>query len=460
MDPLFIAGIAVTLCSIVGLSIYSGRRQKAKTGGNPMHVVAGLIIGTLVGGSSTVGTAQLAFTYGMSAWWFTLGGGIACLILAFVYVKPLRRNGNPTLVGMITKEYGELSGMAASILSSIGMFLSIISQLISATAVIAVVLPDMKILTAVMISAVFMVLYVIFGGTKGAGIVGILKLLLLYAAMIGSGILVLNLTGGISGFLSLVNSIDNPEKVRFFHLFARGAGKDIGAFLSLLFGVLTTQTYAQAVLTAASDREAAGGAIASAVLIPPIGIGGILVGLYMKATAPEIAAKTALTVFVSRHVSALPAGIILGTLFVAVVGTGAGLALGISTIAKNDIARRFAPKYSQGARGDLFSKIVIVAVLFAAGLMSTGKLGDIILNFSFMSMGLRGAVVFAPLCGALWLKGRIASKYALAAIIAGPLFVFVFKILIPVSFDPLFAGMTAALMIMGLGLVRFEKSTV
>ena len=33
-------------------------------------------MGTLVGGSSTIGTAQLAFDYGISAWWFTLGGGV------------------------------------------------------------------------------------------------------------------------------------------------------------------------------------------------------------------------------------------------------------------------------------------------------------------------------------------------------------------------------------------------
>ena len=457
MDFLMIVGIAVTLCGMVGLSIYSGRQKKNKSGGNSFYVVAGLIMGTLVGGSSTVGTAQLAFTYGMSAWWFTLGGGIACLILALVYVKPLRRSGNPTLVGMIKEEYGEVSGMTASVLSSVGMFLSIISQLIAATAVIAVVIPNMGIFAAVMISAAFMVLYVIFGGVKGAGLVGILKLVLLYIAMIGCGVFVLKLTHGISSFTALVNNIDNPENIRFFYIFSRGAGKDFGAFLSLLFGVLTTQTYAQACITASSDKEAVRGALLSAVMIPPIGIGGILVGLYMRATAPEIAAKTALTSFVFQHVSPLLAGIILGTLFIAVVGTGAGLALGISTIARNDIAKRFAPSYAEGARGEFFAKIVIVAVLFAAGLMSTGKLGDIILNFAFMSMGLRGAVVFAPLCGALWLKGRIPSRYALAAIITGPLLVLVFKVLIPVPFDSLFIGMGAALLIMGIGLLRSKS---
>ena len=43
------------------------------------RVVSGIIVGALVGGSSTVGTAQAAFVYGLPAWWFTLGGRAAAL---------------------------------------------------------------------------------------------------------------------------------------------------------------------------------------------------------------------------------------------------------------------------------------------------------------------------------------------------------------------------------------------
>ena len=74
-------GLAATLLVIVILSVWSGSRAK-KDQRNGMGVVAGVITGTLVGGSSTVGTAQLAYHYGLSAWWFTLGGGIACLMLS------------------------------------------------------------------------------------------------------------------------------------------------------------------------------------------------------------------------------------------------------------------------------------------------------------------------------------------------------------------------------------------
>lgn len=144
-DVLYIFGFVITLIVLIGLSIYSGKKSGKKsgsfTGGGDSGsvLVAGAIIGTLVGGSSTVGTAQLAYNYGMSAWWFTLGGGIGCLIMAVWFVKPLRNKCDGTLTGLIAKAYGSKVGFAATILSSVGIYINIIAQLIASTAVIAIV---------------------------------------------------------------------------------------------------------------------------------------------------------------------------------------------------------------------------------------------------------------------------------------------------------------------------------
>ena len=460
MQPLLYLGLAVTLVGIVGLSIWSGTQVKSGQNQNGMGVVAGVIMGTLIGGSSTIGTTQLAYTYGMSAWWFTLGAGLACLILALVYAKPLRRSGCATLVGIIRREYGESAGMTVSLLSATGTFINIISQLISATAVIAVVLPTLGIRAAVAIAVVFMVLYVIFGGTKGTGMVGIVKMLLLYVTVIACGVLVLHLVGGAGAFADMVHRIDNPDGVRFFSLFARGISTDGGACLSLILGVLTTQTYAQGVLSGRTDRDGLGGALISAFLAPPIGVGGILVGLYMRANAalyPGMTAKTALTTFVTAHMPPLLAGVILGALFVAVVGTGAGLALGISTIVNNDIVKRVTHRFDDEKKLSRLGKLWIVAVLAAAGLLSCGALGDTILQFAFMSMGLRGAVVFTPLLCALWLPGRIHRRWCILSAVVSPLVVLLFGVWKVFPVDSLFLGIAASMVIMGVGLAQSKS---
>lgn len=450
-------GLAATLVLIVGLSIWSGTRSAGRQKLS-CPVVAGVIMGTLVGGSSSIGTAQLAWQFGMSAWWFTLGAGIACLILALCYTLPLRRTGCATLVGIIRKEYGDRAGILVSVLSAGGTFINIISQLISATAVIAVVLPQLSTPVAVAISVVFMILYVIFGGTKGTGVMGVVKMALLYLTMLTCGVMVLRLTGGLFGFLELARGI--PGEANIFSLFARGVNTDGGACLSLILGVLTTQTYAQAVLSGKTDKDAVGGALISAFMIPPIGIGGILVGLYMRANAglyEGVVAKTALTAFVTAHTPPLLAGVILGSLFITVVAAGAGLSLGISTIFHNDIVKRLYPRVEGSRQESWLSKIWIVAVLVCAGLLSCGALGDTILQFAFMSMGLRGSVVFAPLCCALWLPGRIPRGYAIAAVIAGPLTVLVFGIWKVLPIDSLFLGTGIALAIMAAGLAAARR---
>ena len=464
MNALTIVGIIISTGLIAGLAIYSGKgRSGAEKNDNSASVVAGVIMGTLVGGSSTVGTAQLAYNYGMSAWWFTLGAGIGCLLLGLFYIRPLRRQGCPTLVGMIRNEYGQTAGLSASLLNSLGTFINILSQLLAASAVILVVWPLLGAVAPVFISALFMILYVAFGGTKGAGMVGILKMLLLYFSMIACGILVLRELGGTGNLIALASRLSEEDGLNYFSVFCRGFRKDIGSCLSLIFGVLTTQTYAQGVLTARSDRAARIGALSSAILIPPIGVFGIMVGLYMRTVtdAATFDSKTALTQFVLMKLPALPAGIVLGALFIASVGTGAGLALGISTILRRDLlAKKFGSKME--GRQTLVQNVLIIAVLIIASFLSTGPLGDVILNFAFMSMGLRGATVFAPLFFILFTKRKIHGVYAVASIIVGPVVVLLFQ-LVPVlsnllmGWSSLIFGMIAAFLVLLVGFLRSEK---
>ncbi len=454
------AGVVLIILLILSLSVYSG--TKATAGSNSQSgagITAGIIMGTLVGGSSTVGTAQLAYTYGMSAWWFTLGGGISCLVLAICFVGPFRKNGARTLGGMVEQEFGAAAGLSASVLNTIGTFISIISQMIAASAVLAVLFPSMPLWAELALTTLFMIAYVVIGGQKGAGMVSILKLALLYIAMLVSGAMVLYFTGGIGGFFSMVAAIDNPEGVHFFSLLARGAGTDIGAGVSLLLGVLTTQTCVQAILSASSHASARTGALISTFLIPPIGIGGILVGLYMRANYPTLAAKTALTTFVTTYMPSALSGIVLGTLFIAVVGTGACLSLGISFVLNEDILKRFTQRFNAPKKQMFMERAWMVLTLALACMLSMGSLGDMILNFAFMSMGLRAAATFPPLCAALFFPGRVDSRMAVASIILGPVAVLIGK-LAGLPFDSLSLGVAVGFLLVLLGIPVKRKQPI
>ena len=472
MDGMLILGLAIAIIAIVGLAVFTGMKGKKSGGKIGYGVAAGLIMGTLVGGTSTVGTAQLAFNYGMTAWWFTLGGGIGCLILAIVYVKPLRKQNSPTLVGMVRNEYGQGVGMAATVLNSVGTFINILSQLIAASAVVLVVFPKMGAAVTFIISAVFMILYVVFGGTKGAGVVGILKTCLLYATMVICGVIVLSKVGGIGGFTDMVNGlvIQNKDGAvvdrNLWTLFGRGFWTDFGSCMSLILGVLTTQTYAQAVLTAKSDRDGRIAALISTILIPIIGIFGILVGLYMRnvvdpATAAANSAalaKVALTSFIIEY-SGIPSiigGIMLGALFIASVGTGAGLALGIATVVNRDLINKGQPA-SDAKKYDFVNKMLIVVILAVATVLTCILPADTIQDYAFLSMALRGCTVFAPLCFLIWAKGKVSSKWAMGSVVFGcgvALVYGVLKVMGVITFPlaAVFPGIAIGLIAMFIGL--------
>ena len=490
LSPLHVIGLLATILLIVGIGIFSGRKVKSaadfSSGGSQAGawIVCGAIMGTLVSGQATVGTAQLAFSFGMSAWWFTLGSGIGCLILALGFTKAYRRSGCSTLLQVVSKEYGPRVESLGSVFCSVGIFISVVAQVLAATALLTTIFP-LNHLAAALISVVLMAIYVIFGGVWGAGMGGVAKLILLYGSSIVGGILVYGLANGFSGVMETLQSLlaNTPlgeiggitdgasVHTRFTSLLARGASKDIGSCLSLLLGVLSTQTYAQAIWSGKSDRTAQKGALLSALLIPPIGIACILIGLYMRGhciTADEVAALQALgqsvpdgliqiestsqvfPVFVVNFMPKLLGGVVLGTLFVTVVGGGSGLALGMASILVTDIFARKSAKVQESRTNLLVTRSTILAVLLAAAAVAVLVPGAMINDFGFLSMGLRGAVVFLPLCGGLWLKGKIPRRYALISVIGGPLAVLIGSFL-SLPFDPLFLGMAMCLIIMAVG---------
>ena len=157
--------IFLTTALVLGVGVYAGTRIKSatdfSTGGGKAgtSLVAGTIMGTLVGGSSTVGTAELAFKFGASAWWFTLGAGIGCLLLGLFLAKPLRESGKETIPQFLVTTYGSKSGPITTIFSSIGIFLSIVAQILAAIALLSSMFQLSPILGA-LVAIVLVICYV------------------------------------------------------------------------------------------------------------------------------------------------------------------------------------------------------------------------------------------------------------------------------------------------------------
>lgn len=486
-----ILGIVLAVVLIEVFGIISVRRVKNArdftTGGGRAGTwtVCGIIMGTLIGGQSTIGTAQLAFSFGISAWWFTLGAAFGCVVLALGYIKSLRRSQTSTLLEVVSKEYGKKVEVTGSILCSIGIFVSIVAQVISASALLMTLFP-ISLLGAAICSGLIMVLFVVFGGVWSAGIGGVVKLILLCISTLASGIVVLSLAHGYDGLLGDIHSLFTREgldticdfdiNARYSNIFARGTASDIGSCLSVILGVLSTQSYAQGIYAAKSDSAARRGALISALLTIPIGVACVFVGLYMRGhyvttSEAEMLANAGVAlpdgvrvltssvqvfpVFITHHLPKFIGGIVLGTLLITVIIGGAGLSLGASAILVRDVFMKFSNKLRDPLHNLLASRLTIVILLTIAVVVGISFSGSFINDLGFLSMGLRATAVFVPLTMALLCRGHFKGQVMLFAIIAGTATLLVVK-LSSANIDPTFIGLAVTLFI---ALCGYKPST-
>ena len=355
--------------------------------------VAWIIIGTLVGGAATVGTVQMAYRYGLAAWHFTLGSGLACLVLALFFAKALRQSESITVSEFLGQRFGSRFQTYSSLIASSGLLMQIVAQFLAASALIGAVFHAPPVL-AIAASAVLTLGMIVSGGIAGAGLVGKLKCFMLYLIMLLCAGIALKSAGGWQALLAGARSQGAD-----LSLFAYGfpsAAVDLG---SMIIGVLSTQIYLQAVFAAQTVRAARRGALLSAALIPPLGLCGIVVGLYLRGQVPELATDSAqaLPFFINQSLPPALAALFLAGLLVIVLGTGAGLALGVATNLHNDFLVRIT--WMGDPRQDVKRmRLLCLLIIVVAALLALMSLRSAILQWSYVAMGLRGTAVFGGLC--------------------------------------------------------------
>ncbi len=457
LSQLHILGIIAILTLIVIIGINSGRKVKNatdfSTGGRSAgtHIVTGAMIGTLIGGASTIGTAELAYTYGLSAWWFSLGLTIGCIMFAFIFIKPLRESGCTTIQQVISKEYGTVSGVVTSVLSVFGIIINIVTQILAANALLTTMFNITPLQSAALCVSI-MICYVVFGGVLGTGVLGIVKLVLIYAAVVFGSFTALKLSGG---FPAIYKALPHDK---YFNLFSRGFGIDIGAALSVALGIISGQTYVQVILSGKSDNVSRNGTLIAAALLPPVGIGSVLIGMYMKIYYPAINPGQAFPLFIIENMPPLLGGAILAALLIALVGTGSGMALGFGTIMTNDIYKKFINDKIDSKSELLISRIFIIISFVISASFTTGNLHTTILKWGFLASGLRSAVLIVPMCCAIFLKGKIDSRFAVLSSILGVAFLLMAEMLMNINFDPIFISIGGSMLAAMLGMLIKNNS--
>lgn len=434
---------------VLAAGIYAARDMKSSEGysvggrKSSAWMVAGSIAGTIVGGGATIGTAQMASVVGLPAWWFTLGSGIAFIIMGIFYAKPLRKTSLTTIPQYLGENYGETAEMLSSCVSSLGILLSAVASCLPGIAILSTMLNISPAMAAIVL-AVLVALYVFFGGMKSAGVGGILKMAVIWVTLC------------IAGVIAFQHLPSEPNFSKIFpvlpwqSLFGESFSAAMTNLFSMIVGILCTQTYIQSIFSASSPKVASLGAFISAAIVIPVGLPSVAVGMFMHVSEPTLTPLLVLPKFFIEYLPDWLGGIALGGIMLSLISSIGGLSLGIGTMITQDILAKKFPIPEKNLLN--LSRIVVVCVMIVSCVVAIFNLKSQVLVWNFLSMALRGAGIFFPLSLAVFLPNHFKKNWVVRSIILSTVISILAAlkiIILPMS--PLFAGLLVSVIVILFG---------
>lgn len=455
LSMVHLVSLVLTLILTMLPGIIASRRIKSaddyNVGGRSagVGIVAGSIIGTIVGGAATVGTAQLGFKLGLTAWWFTLGSGIALLIMAAFYAKPLRASGLTTVAEFLVTNYGKPAGWLATVSSCAGIFFSIVASTLTALHLVAGIFGVNLYISALLILLITAG-FVFLGGISGSGMAGIIKIILIFASIFVGGVLAYGKLGGSAGLTAAL-----PAQP-WFSLFGRGVEDGLFSLCSMIVGVISTQTYVQALFSAKDSKTAAVGCVTAACIVIPVGLPSVMIGMFMHINHPQINSIDALPLYLSTYLPDWLGGIGLAALLLSALGSIAGLALGIGTMISRDIISKL---WRSATAVNLLwaSRFSVLLAAAAAIVFVFFHLDSSVLEWNYLSMALRGSGIFLPLTFCVFFPHRVRASMGVAAMGAGIFAALFWKHISPWQINSLFPALVYNLIFLAIGLYWGNK---
>ena len=294
----------------------------------PAAVVGLLMMSEFIGAKSTIGTAQEAFTKGLSSSWAVTGAAIGFFLFGLFFVKRLYRSGEYTISAAIAKKYGRSTMLVVSVIMIYALLLVNVGNYISGAAAISTVL-KLSLPQAMVLIAVVSTFYYVFGGLKGVAYVTVLHTLIKLVGVVILFFVAMQASGGISHMAQIL-----PANA-FAWTGAIGAPTIFAWTVGTTGAIFSTQFIMQAISSTPNESQARRACFYAAALCLPLGFVLALIGMAAKVAHPGIKSLYALPVFLNG-LNPLLTGFITTSLVASVFVSVCTVALGISALVMRD----------------------------------------------------------------------------------------------------------------------------
>lgn len=312
--------------------------------GLPMGVTAVMLAGLAVGGASTVGVAQRAYSFGISAGWYNAAWAFGAVLMGVLAAGRYRKMEVSTLPELFEKHYGT-SGRVLGVIGQLVIQVVITSlQYVAGGAILSALLPELfDFQTGMFVTAAVFIGITLIGGLWAAGITNIINVILIYVGVVtGAMLLFSDAIDHVGGFDQLTAHLESLTPANpGFELGALGAPLILAWFLIMGVTAFGTQAVVQISFASKTPGAARGGFLLGGLIILPVGFISALIGISAAVFHPGLENTAEALPLTVLDLNPVLAGLILAGLWAADVSTACGLLLGSATLVVGDIIKRF-----------------------------------------------------------------------------------------------------------------------
>ena len=356
-----------------------------------LFMVAFSLSANNIGGGSTTGLAQKAFTdWGMSAIWYVLAASVAMIPLAY-FAPKIRKAMAVTIPEVVGRRFGKPSSTFTAVLGIISLFCLTSSQ-IAASGTVVSTLTGIPLNVALVIAGLVVILYTTFGGMIADQVSDLVQFIVI---LVGLAVATPFVIKGCGGWEAISAALPGEQlsitKIGWVPIL----GYIFNYFCTFLAGPEMVSRFE----TAKDEKTARNASWLSAVLMAAMSIFPTLLGLAALAMQNQIPGlaengSNAMMAVTSQFAPGAIVGLVSAAIICATMSSADSNLLCMSTMVINDLY------LGLGGRKEISEKKIIFItrvcnVIAAVGAMFVSLLGIPIATMNTFAFGIRCAGPFA-----------------------------------------------------------------
>lgn len=409
----------VYIAAILVIGILAGRNVKTSeefataNRGIPFWTNVFSMSSAWIGAGSTLGCASMCYAYGVSGFYLAIGVGIGAMLSSLLFARKIRDENVSTIPELVRKHLGNKCADAIALLSIFSVFSVVASQIRSLGTILNMFVPQLSLLTAIIIMTVVMLVYTVIGGMVAATKTDKVNIILMvFAVVMVLPLVALIQANGMAGVTATLQE-SRPEMLKV------GATVGWGTMISsaLYFGtsnMINNENFLR-ICGAKSGSEARNASLTATLLIyVPYLLFASLIGLVGAALIPELGTSDSiLPAMINNYTGTFLGAILLAALLAAVMGTAASVTMVCSIMLSRDVVGRFK---KMDDKQTLTMQRIFMILVAIAGLI-VGYFGSSIVSIMEDVGAPAGAALVPIFCGIFYWRKKMNEKGTLITIV-------------------------------------------